>query len=83
MKTYLAIMLVVLVGIGVFFVVVGLHITERFNAATAALEKASNDYRDAAQNYEAERQRIGQELSQLAKDRVQIRAYMQTQKKGG
>lgn len=42
-------------------------------AATVALEKAANDYRDQFRNYEAERLRIGQALSQLEKDIIRIR----------
>lgn len=42
-------------------------------AATLALEKAANDYRDQALNYEAERLRIGQALSQIEKDIIRIR----------
>lgn len=49
--------------------------------SAAALEKASNDYRDDYRNYQAERLRIGQALSQLERDMVRMRSYLQ--RKGG
>ena len=81
MKFYCTLVLIVLLGVAAVFGWFMLNVAESFHKAAYSLERASNDYRDSAQNYEAERLRIAQELSQLAKDRIRIRAHLQ--KKGG
>lgn len=81
MKTYLAMILIVLiVGCGAIAWILQ-DVTASMHEAAVAMTKASNDYRDSAQNYEGERLRIGQNLTQLEKDMIRIRTYLK--KKGG
>ena len=49
--------------------------------AAVALTKASTDYREAYQQYHAERVRIASMLEQFSKDATRMRSYLQ--RKGG
>ena len=81
MKVYLGVILALLIFVAGMFGWFMLHVADYFNTAANALTVAAHDYRDAARNYESERLRIGMNLSQLEKDTMRLRIYLQ--KKGG
>lgn len=81
MKTVMACVLIAQLIITGFALWLAWDSAVSLHQAASALEKASNDYRDDYRNYQAERLRIGQALSQLERDMVRMRSYLQ--KKGG
>ena len=62
MKTYLGVILVLLVFVAGMFGWFMLHVADQFNTAANALTAAAYDYRDA---------------SQLEKDTMRLRVYLQ------
>jgi len=81
MKVYLGVILALLIFVAGLFGWFMLHVADCFNTAANALTAAAYDYRDASQHYQAEKLRVGMALTQLEKDTMRLRTYLQ--KKGG
>jgi hypothetical protein len=76
MTFYNTMVLLILLTVSAFFTWINWHITTAMNTAANAMASAAHTYQDAFQNYEAERLRIGMELSQLSKESIRVRELL-------
>lgn len=81
MKFYYTMTLLILLAVAGFFAWINWRVTGAMLDAAEAMTKVSLDYREASQNHQAERLRVGMALTQLEKDTMRLRTYLK--RKGG